>query len=167
MSDLQRTIAELAQQFATQVLRAIRTASLDDIASVAGGVPARARVSAPAAAAPTRAAAGARRGAGGRRRRTQGDLAALGSRIVELLKGNPEGMRAEAIREALGVPRKELPRVFNQLVEGGALRKEGQKRATTYFVKDESAVSAPAKRGGAKRGGKRGAKKAGRRKKSA
>jgi len=157
MSALQRAIADLAQQFAAQVVKAIGSASLQDIASLTGGAaPSRARAAAPAApAAPARAAsAGGRRG-GGRRRRTANDLAALGGRIVELLKGSSAGLRAEAIRDALGVPRKELPRVFAQLVSSGAVKKSGQKRATTYFVGE----GGPAK-SGAKKGGKRGSKKA-------
>lgn len=164
MSALQRAIAELAQQFAAQVVKAIGTASLQDIAALTGGSApvgrprAAAPTAAPAPAAPARAAAAGRRG--GRRRRTADDLAALGGRIVDLLKSNPSGLRAEAIRDALNVPRKELPRVFSQLVSSGAVKKQGQKRATTYFVGDGSAKSAPAagKRGG-KKAGKRGAKK--------
>ena len=64
-------------------------------------------------------------------------------------------MRAEGIRDALGVPRKELPRVISQLLANGALTKKGQRRATTYFAGDGSA----SKRGAGKRGGKRAAKK--------
>lgn len=162
MSALQRAIADLAQQFAAQVVKAIGTASLQDIAALTGGAaPARPRAAAPAPAAAPSApakASSSRRG-GGRRRRSADDLAALGGRIVDLLKANSGGMRAEAIRDALNVPRKELPRVFSQLVSSGAVKKSGQKRATTYFVGEGSpAKSSPAKKG-AKRGGKKSSKK--------
>lgn len=153
MSALQRAIADLAQNFAAQVVKAIGTASLQDIAALTGGAaaPSRARTApaaAPAAPAKAAPAAASRRG-GSRRRRTADDLAALGGRIVDLLKTNSGGMRAEAIRDQLNVPRKELPRVFAQLVSSGAVKKSGQKRATTYFVGDGS-KSAPAKRGSKK-----------------
>jgi len=166
MSALQRTIADLAQQFAAQMVKAIGTASLQDIAALTGGgLPARTRVAPAPAAAPAAAparggsrTASRRRPPAGRRRRTAADLAELGGRIVDLLKSNAAGMRAEAIRDALGVPRKELPRVFSQLVASGAVKKEGQKRATTYFPGDGAApakASAPKR---AKKGAKRGKK---------
>lgn len=177
MSALQRAIAELAQQFASQVVKAIGTASLQDIAALTGGAapfrtPGRV-IAAPVAAAPSRGgpAAAARR-AGGRRRRTADDLAELGSRIVDLLKTSSNGMRAEAIRDALGVPRKELPRVFAQLVASGSVKKSGQKRATTYFVAEggkssaapksaaaSKSAAAPKSAPAAKKSSKRGSKK--------
>ncbi len=165
MPSLQDTIARLAQQFASQVLTAIRTASLDDITAVAGG---RTRTS--VAAAPTaqpRAAAGARNvraASGGRRRRSKDDIDALGGRIVSLLGSHSTGLRAEQIRTELNVPRKELPRALAAIVDSGAARKEGQKRATTYFATGSSGGGATrsraAKRGGAKKGARRRGKKA-------
>ncbi len=163
MSELRRAITALAEDFTTKVLRALQTASLSDLAALSGsggavrrgpGRPPKAEGAAPAAPRGRR---------GGRRRRTAADLEALGARVTDLLKGSPGGMRAEAIREGLGIPRKELPRAISQLLEAGAIRKEGQKRATTYFLGDGSGGGARASAGGAKRGAKKGAKR-GRRK---
>jgi CRP-like cAMP-binding protein len=160
MPSLKDSIAQLAESFATQVLAAIRTASLDDIAALAGG---RARVAAAtgggraSSSAPAAARGGGRRGGGGRRRRSADEIAALGEQIASLLAGKPEGLRAEQIRSELGVARKELPRVITELLSSGAIRKEGQKRATTYFAGSGGGSG----RGGAKRGGKRGGKRRG------
>ena len=54
--------------------------------------------------------------------------------IVELLGKNGGGMRAEQIREALGVEAKELPRPLADALSAGRITKSGQKRATTYFA---------------------------------
>jgi hypothetical protein len=167
MATLRDNIAQLANDFATQILAAVRTASLDDIAALAGG---RGRVA--AAAGPARPAAGGGRGraaaGGGRRRRSREDIDALGGQILELLQANPDGLRAEQIRAELGVPRRELPRALAAIVENGSARKQGEKRATTYFA---GGGGGRGKRGGstrgAKRGGKKGGKRGGRRTKSA
>jgi hypothetical protein len=72
-------------------------------------------------------------------------------RIVALLKANPAGLRAEQIREQLGLQAKELPRPLKEALDSGRLSKSGQKRATTYFAKGSG--SGKAARGA---GGKRG-----------
>jgi hypothetical protein len=163
MSELRRAISSLAEDFAAQVLRALHSASLSDLAALGGGAPARRGPGRPrkseAAAPGAPAAPRARRG---RRRRTAADLEALGSRVTDLLRSSPSGLRAEAIRDALKIARKELPRAMQQLLDSGSIRKEGQKRATTYYVGDGSARSAGggAKKGAAKKkAAKRGAKK--------
>ena len=56
--------------------------------------------------------------------------------IVSLLARSPDGLRAEQIRESLGVQAKELPRPLSDGLAAGKLRKSGQKRATTYFAND-------------------------------
>jgi hypothetical protein len=157
MSALRRAIATLAEEFANQVVAALRSASFGDIAALSGNTPVRRGPGRPpknaAAASPAPATRGRR---GGRRRRTNADLEALGGRIVETVRGSANGMRAEAIRDALGVARKELPRAISQLLATGALKKQGQRRATTYFAGDGNAP-----RGGAKKAGKRAGKRRG------
>lgn len=128
MTTLKATIENLASEFATQVLDALRTASLDELLELSrsGGGSRRGR----GASFDAR-----RRGKGGRLgRRTQAELQAMLDSIVALLEKNPKGMRAEQIREALGVEAKELPRPLAEGLESGVLKKTGQKRATTYFV---------------------------------
>jgi hypothetical protein len=84
-----------------------------------------------------------------------------------LLRASPKGLRAEQIRQKLGLQSKELPRPLKEAVDGGRLGKSGQKRATTYFVKGaaapKAAVAAPApsgrERGAAKKAPKKAARK--------
>lgn len=75
--------------------------------------------------------------------------------IVALLGKNPEGLRAEQIRDALGVQAKELPRPLADALTEGRIKKTGQKRATTYFVGDGSSAAGGGAGGAAKRRGRR------------
>src|SRR5262249_47118611 len=140
------SIARLAESFATQVLSAIRGASLEDIAALSGG-----RVAAPARGAA--AAAPARRG------RRGADVSGLTEKVADLLRGKADGLRQEPIRAELGVDKKAITRAINTMLASGALRKEGQKRSTTYFPGSGSPAAPAAKKGG-KRGAKRRGKKA-------
>ena len=169
MTTLRSTISQLANEFAAGVLEAIRGASLQEIlaeSGAGGGVKAR-RGRPPAAEAGRGAAPVAkRRGRGGRLgRRSAGDIAGLVQQIVQLLEGNPEGLRAEQIREQLGLEAKELPRPIAEALSSRKIAKQGQKRATTYFARAGGGARAKggAKAGGAKKSGRKSAaKKAGR-----
>jgi hypothetical protein len=152
MNDLKKTIEDLASDFAMSIIGALRSASLGELIALAGPRARVARVGRPAVAeAGTR-----RRGRGGRLgRRSASDIGRMIDDIVSLLQQHPGGLRAEQIRKALGVEAKELPRPLTEGVNSGRLRKEGQKRATTYFVGDAAGSGgAPKRRGrGRKRGG--------------
>lgn len=141
-TSLRQRLDELASSFASEVLDAIRGASLQELlGSPSGGaqhVAARVVASAP----PPRAA---RRRAGRLPRRSAGDIAQVVESIVGLLRQTPKGLRAEEIRERLGLQAKELPRPLNEALESGRLVKSGQKRATTYFVKGASSKPAAGK----------------------
>jgi hypothetical protein len=50
------------------------------------------------------------------------------------VKKHKEGLRAEQIREELGLQAKELPRVLKEGLSSRKLKSKGQKRATTYFA---------------------------------
>src|SRR5690242_17366443 len=98
MSKLQSTIESLASDFATNVLAALRTASLADIEGITSG--GRGGVARKPAAK-----------VGGRlQRRSAGDLASMVEQIAVVLAKETAGLRAEQIRSALGVEAKELPR---------------------------------------------------------
>jgi hypothetical protein len=153
MSNLRNTIESLASQFASSVLDALRSASIDELADVAGrgaavrrgpGRPrAESSESSAAAATPRR---GGCRGRGGRLgRRTQNDITRMVESIVDVLAKNAGGLRSEQIREALGVEAKELPRPLAEALSSGRVTKTGQKRATTYFSGGGGA--APKRRG--------------------
>ncbi len=162
MSTLRSTIESLASDFAASVLDALRGASLDELADVAGrGAPTRRGPGRPRAdAGESSGAAPKRRGRGGRLgRRSAGDITRMIESIVDVLQKSASGLRAEQIRETLGVEAKELPRPLADAISSGRITKSGQKRATTYFVGGSGGVAAA---GGKRRGrpaGKKTAKK--------
>ena len=151
MSNLRNTIESLASQFASSVLAALRSASIDELSDVAGrgavvrrgpGRPRAESSESSAAATPRR---GGGRGRGGRLgRRTQNDITRMVESIVDVLAKNAGGLRSEQIREALGVEAKELPRPLAEALSSGRVTKTGQKRATTYF---SGGGAAPKRRG--------------------
>lgn len=147
-TSLRNAITQLASNFAAEVLKAIRAASLDELSAV-GGRPST-RVGAKGAG----AAGSARRGAGGRRRRRSADdIAKTAAQIVTLLKANPSGLRAEQIRSKLGLAAEDLPRPIAEALADRSISKTGQRRATTYYA-GRGAKSA-AKPGAAKASGKK------------
>ncbi len=134
MSTLHQTINGLAAEFAHNLLRALRNASLEEILAetasghaAVGGGRRRGRPAGAAAAAP--AARGRRL-----RRRSVGDINAVVQRIVALLKSNKKGLRAEEIRVKLGLDRREIPRPLAEALSKKLVSKKGKKRATTYFA---------------------------------
>jgi hypothetical protein len=168
---LRSSIHQMAADFASAVLKAIRGASLEDILteSQASGshvaavaprrgpgrprrnLPPASHAGAPAAAAAPKAAAKAERparaGRNGRLgRRSPADIAGVVKRIVELLESHPAGLRAEQIRQTLHLQAKELPRPIADALSGHKINKVGEKRATTYFAgRSRGAAAAPAK----------------------
>ena len=142
MSTLHQTINSLASEFAHNLLRALRNASLEEILSETaaghsahgggGGGRRRGRAAGVAVAAHPVAGGGGR----GRRlrRRSQGDITAVVNRIHGLLKTHKKGLRAEEIREKLGLDRREIPRPLAEALSKKLVTKRGKKRATTYFA---------------------------------
>jgi hypothetical protein len=57
----------------------------------------------------------------------------MGQTVLAHVRSNP-GQRLEEIGRALWGPTKGLKRPVSNLMEGGALRTEGQKRGTKYFA---------------------------------
>jgi hypothetical protein len=155
---LNSAIAALATTFANSVVAAIRGASLEDILTVghagagAGapssprrtrGRPAKRATEKPAAttaarspiarAKPSAKAAPAPKSKPGRlARRSADDIGKALARVVELVKKNPKGLRAEQIRSTLKMQSKEMPRVLKEGLVKKTLKSKGQKRATTY-----------------------------------
>jgi hypothetical protein len=138
-TSLRGRLGELAASFATSVLDAVRGASLDDLLSEASssrarsGGPARGRISVAEEVGAAGPAVRRRRGRLARRSATQ--IANVVERIVALLRQSPRGLRAEQIRDKLGLQSKELPRPLKEALDAGRIAKSGQRRATTYFVK--------------------------------
>ncbi|MBX3263270.1 MAG: hypothetical protein KF782_26595 [Labilithrix sp.] len=149
MSNLKSTIEGLARDFATSIIHALRAASIDELTDVSD---AGRRGRGARAASAVVEVAGRKRGRGGRLgRRSPADIAQVVDEIVALLEKNPEGLRAEQIREALACQAKELPRPLADALAAGRISKSGQKRATTYFAGGKADAGAGKRRGRRKR----------------
>jgi hypothetical protein len=132
MADSLRShLADLADSFATAVLSAIRSASLEELLAESGGP----RRGAPRTSAAARSVPRSRGSSPGRLpRRSADDIAHVLDSVTSLVKKHKEGLRAEQIREELGLQAKELPRVLKEGLSSRKLKSKGQKRATTYFA---------------------------------
>src|SRR5258705_10686242 len=107
MSSLRSTIEALASAFASDVLAALKSASFEEVAGLGGS----------ARRGPGRPAGSGRRASGGggkRRRRSMNDIVSALDDVVKLVSGSSKGLRAEQIREKLGLQSKELPRGLKQ-----------------------------------------------------
>jgi hypothetical protein len=152
---LRNRLNELATQFATSVLSAIRGASLEELLAetspgarltlalptsrgLGGSLPRSRGVRAVAGRMPSSLGA---RASGRLARRSPDQIAGVVDRIVGLLRQNPRGLRAEQIRARLGLLAKEMPRPLKDALAAGRLGKSGQKRSTLYFVKGGGAVA--------------------------
>jgi len=157
-TSLRLRLNQLASSFASDVLSTIRGASLEELLSES---PSTGRNRAAALSLGGNAASARARRPGGRlRRRSLGDIAQVVETIVGLLKQSPAGLRAEQIRERLGLLAKELPRPLKEALSSGKVSKSGQKRATTYFHREGGAVAGG---GGRRRGAVRNRSKAAKR----
>jgi hypothetical protein len=153
---LRNIIHELAATFASNVLDALRAMSLEEIlAATHPGAVGRRRDGAALSASSPRMGGAANSTSkthtrGGRLPRRSADaIDEVVARIVELLAAHPQGLRAEELREALGLRANEMPRPLKQGLDANQLVKEGEKRATTYFLPSRS-KKAKAKASGGK-----------------
>jgi CRP-like cAMP-binding protein len=138
MQTLRTTIQSLAADFANNVLRSLRTASVEELAAVSGhGVGNGARANGRGSARSALLNGERRRPLvvdGRLARRSQADIVALAVSIAALLE-REVALRAEEIRTKLDLDRRELPRALAEGLASGALSKTGEKRATTYSAK--------------------------------
>jgi len=138
---IREKVAALAARFAEEVIGVISASIAAQLNSASGGAVRgrgdRGRVE---ASRPTRI------------RRSASQLGAISDRIVGELGRRPDGVRAEELRAALGLPRSAMARPIAQLLAAKRIRKTGEKRRTTYFISGGGS-SASRKNNGA--GGKR------------
>ena len=134
MSTLRSSLDALAQTFASNVLDAIRGASLRELLAESGSAPRRG---------PGRPRGGTTEGNPGPRktkngrlaRRSPADPARALDAITILLRKNKEGLRSEQIRKMLRLDVREVPRVLKEGLSKKKLKSKGQKRATVYTVR--------------------------------
>lgn len=136
MNPLQTQIHDLASKFADDLLTAVRSATLEDLTGDPDVVPndvatrMHTERSARAAQSPKSPKKSSRLP-----RRDATEIAAMVTSIVGLLGKNPNGLRSEKIRDALGLQAKELVRPLKEAVEGRRVVARGHKRSTVYSLK--------------------------------
>ncbi len=135
MSTLKNRLDSLASAFASEVVRAIQSASLEELLGEVGRKRGPGRPPRSQSTAVVHAAHGATRRPGRLPRRSAADIKATLDKVHGLLKSSKGGLRAEQIRAALSLDVREMPRVLKEGVASKRLSSKGQKRATTYFAK--------------------------------
>lgn len=148
---IEREIHARVEAFVAELTVLIRRAALESVTQALGtGAPQRA---APVAPRPKRTRAAASSSGG---RRSPKQLASTRDALSAHVAANP-GQRMEEIKKALGLTTAQLRRPMTQLLAAGAIRREGEKRASRYFAGEEAA---PAKKRAPRRSKSRGRKKA-------
>jgi hypothetical protein len=132
---LHATINELASNFAHDLLRTFRRASLQDIlAETSAGHtrrgPGRPRAQIAGGAVPIHTKRKGARLA----RRSLADITKMAENIIALVKSSKKGINAEGIKKTLKIERRELPRPLGLALKSKKITKRGKKRATTYFA---------------------------------
>ena len=169
MSDLQEKIAAASAEFAASVMLAIRECSLEDLigdryngsvpraaTSSVTDKPRRGRPPGPAKAKPGRLA-----------RRSEEDIEEMSNKIVAYVKAAGVPLRAETVRAALAIDKREWMKPLQLALDTKGLKKQGNKRATEYTVgaatksaKTKPAKAKASKKTKAKAASKKAAKKA-------
>jgi len=136
MSDLRDNISKLVDEFVAQVTNLARKAAYDTLSTALGGA-------APSLVGGDRRGRGRGRVAalpsGGRRpkgaKRPPDEIETLKGSVFQHITNNP-GQRIEQINKDLGTTTRELSLPLKKLISEGAVRTEGEKRATTYYPGD-------------------------------
>jgi hypothetical protein len=133
-TSLHSTLNNLAASFAENILAAIRGASIDELVDPGVSPRSNGRLQRPPTVAPV-ASKGATRAQAPRRlhRRSPEEIAKTLEQVVAAVNKAPEGLRAEQIRQELGLQAKEMPRILKEGLAKKLFKSKGQKRATTYF----------------------------------
>ena len=140
---MQSKIQSLASQFASGVIDIMLGSSLEEIT---GGKSSTSMVASSKASSSTKSPGKTKKSKTGRlARRSEEDIAEVVGKIVGLLKSKPEGLRAEQIRDELGLDVREMPRPLADALASKQLTKKGDKRATTYFAGTAKKAFAKAK----------------------
>ena len=144
MPTLHSALNDLAQNFASSIVDAIRSSSLENLLAEGGGDaprrgPGRPRGTSTRKTVPTAARASAPAGepTGHLARRSPEEIAKAVDLVAKLVKTHPKGLRSEEIRKVFGLDAREMPRVLKEGLAKNVLTSKGQKRATTYFPKPE------------------------------
>jgi hypothetical protein len=136
MPNFHSNLSNIAAAFTESLLEVIRNAKLNELLAESGQTAAgRGRRTQPVTTkVPTQSKAVPKSKAGRLPRRSDTEIAAALDQVIALVKRNKNGMGAGAIREAIGLQPKELPRILKAGLSTKRLKSKGQRRATMYFV---------------------------------
>ena len=104
----------------------VRLDALDELVGKHGGLPGR------GPGRPPKSTSNGTTKSGGLHRRSTEEIAAALDEVVGLVRKHKDGLRAEDIRAALKLDRREVPRVLKEGIMTKKLKAKGRKRATTY-----------------------------------
>ena len=135
ITSLRSALDALAHAFASGVLAAIRGASIEDLLAESGGSAVRG-AGRPRRGGTTAGNPGPRKTKGGRlARRSPEQIGKAVDQVVALVQKSKTGLRSEEIKKALGLDRREVPRMLKTAVQTKKLKAKGQKRATVYSAR--------------------------------
>jgi len=69
-----------------------------------------------------------------RNRRSIKELENVGGEVIKLLQKSKKQMRIEEINKELGTNTRQLMRPIQKLLNQGRIKKDGERRATVYFI---------------------------------
>jgi hypothetical protein len=133
--ELARIVQDLAQQFVTRIVEALRSASFAEVAALSPGVASSPAPVTRAKRRSARAAAAKEAHETGRRpRQTATKRAELGDRLIAALSKAPSPLGVRALSSELRIAPDLLTAPLRELRAAGRIAKHGDKRNTTYSV---------------------------------
>lgn len=152
MATIEKEIRDRIQRFVNDMNDLVRRAAMEAVNTALAGS--------------GRAARGVRIPTGGSTgRRTPQALEAVQDRLLDYVRENP-GLRIEQINEAIGTSTREVRRPLTKLLASGRLRREGEKRASRYYVGSGRARKKSGRKKTARKPARKAAKKRSARKKT-
>jgi hypothetical protein len=159
MTEIEQRINDLVSSFVNEITRLARQAAVDTLqralAGTGGTIVNDIRLAGGRRGRPAKAPAATAAAPSGRRakgaKRPAGEILETKNRVYAYIKANP-GQRIEQINKVLGTRTPDLSLPLKKLLADGALRVEGERRATRYYPGDgKPAAAGKAPRGRRKR----------------
>lgn len=130
MAPFQDQISKLVNDFVAQVSALAREAAMEALEGALSGSPSSNGGGRRSAGAPTVQITPRLLPKGAKRPANQ--IEAVKAHLLDFIKSNP-GQRVEQINKAIGTKTKELALPLKKLLAEGAIKSEGERRATAYY----------------------------------
>jgi len=132
--DIDAQIRSRIDTFLKEIGDLVRQSAVQAVQDALGGGPRRSVGAAPQAPAAVRPATAGKRGPKkGSRRASSMDRAEVRTKILDALRSNPQGLRMEELARVTGLDSSHLKVPAKEMAENREVRKDGQRRATTYY----------------------------------